>query len=81
MLRPYHDDDSAPLERLARYAGDVEYLMLLDETRVKRAVEEGSKDPPIAGRHITHDPTITMYRCVVVFFFVHVPWEKTISKK
>ncbi|CAM9404304.1 unnamed protein product [Ectocarpus sp. 13 AM-2016] len=36
--------------------------MLLDETKLKRAVEQGSKDPPIAGRHITHDPTITMYR-------------------
>eukprot|EP00904_Undaria_pinnatifida_P001081 jgi/Undpi1/10974/HiC_scaffold_30.g13275.m1 len=52
----------APLERLARYASDVEYLMLFDEGKVKRAVEEGYKDPPIAGRHITHDPTITAYR-------------------
>lgn len=52
----------APLERLARYASDVEYIMLFDEAKLKRAVEEGSKDPPIAGRHITHDPTITTYR-------------------
>ena len=36
--------------------------MLLDEGKVKRAIERGSKDPPIAGRHITHDPTITNYR-------------------
>lgn len=52
----------APLERLARYASDVEHKMLMEESRVKRAVEKGSKDPPIAPRHITHDPTITLYR-------------------
>lgn len=52
----------APLERLARYAADVEHLMLLDEDKLKRAVERGSKEPPIAGRHITHDPTITSFR-------------------
>lgn len=50
------------MDRLARFAGDVEYTMLLQEVKVKRAVEEGSHDPPIGGRHITHDPTITKYR-------------------
>lgn len=54
--------ERAPLERLARYAGDIEYRMMLNEGRVKRSLEEGSKEPLIAGRHITHDPTITMYR-------------------
>ena len=47
---------------LARYAADVEYLMPLDEDDLKRAVEEGSKDPPIAGREINHNPEITPYR-------------------
>lgn len=41
--------------------------MLLEEGKVKRAVEEGSHDPPIGGRHITHDPTITKYRCGTPF--------------
>lgn len=50
------------MERLARYAADVEYLLLMDENKIKRAIEGGSKEPPIAGRHITHDPTITLYR-------------------
>lgn len=36
--------------------------MLMEESRVKREIEKGSKDPPIAPRHITHDPTITLYR-------------------
>lgn len=47
---------------LSRYAADVEYPMLLDEDDIKRAVEEGSKDPLIAGREINHDPKITPYR-------------------
>ncbi|CAN0416237.1 unnamed protein product [Pylaiella littoralis] len=52
----------APLERLATFASEVEYLMLFDEPNLKRAVERGSDEPLISGRHITHDPTITMYR-------------------
>ena len=36
--------------------------MLLDETKVKRAMEEGSDDPPVEGSVITHDPKVTKFR-------------------
>ncbi|CAM9478818.1 unnamed protein product [Ascophyllum nodosum] len=52
----------APLERLARYAEDTRYEMLLDETKVERAMEEGSDDPPVEGSVITHDPKVTKFR-------------------